>query len=591
MSEVKFYAQPHKYYYNDKELISVSHLVKKFEPKEDWKKIATKYANKHGESAQYWLDKWEDKSIQSKNAGTLLHEVRENNLINTENPEFFGVVCNVLPCSTLKGVKYSIPINNLPINTVFPELIISDIEAGVSGQSDKVITTESHIHILDYKGLELNTEIPTIDGFKLIKDIKVGDIIFDGEGNTTKIKHVSDIHYNPCYKLIFDTNEEIVCDHEHKWVITKRLAKNKYKDLELNTDTLYNNYLSGQSLAIKISAINIEKDVKLPIDPYVLGVWLGDGNSHFGRVTNINPNLWKEIENRGYNLGKNISTNSGKAEDRTIFGLEKELNKLNLIKNKHIPDLYLRASYSQRLDLLRGFMDTDGSWNKKRNLCVMTTTRLWQAKGLAELVNSLGYKASIVKAKTSGFGKENIDCFHVNFKTKENPFLTRNLDYIYKDTELSKFRYIKSIEKIDTVPTKCLSVDSENHTYLATRNYIKTHNTDEEIKFKGYSSQWKAAKKYLPPLGHLDVCNGNEYALKMSMYMYMVWKQNKHLKPGKLVIEQIKLKRDEEGIPILEDGLPVSLGEKQIELPYLKNEVIAILAHLKEQNNLPPDDL
>ena len=61
---------------------------------------------------------------------------------------------------------------------------------------------------------------------------------------------------------------------------------------------------------------------------------------------------------------------------RTILNIRGELNNLNLLKNKHIPDMYLRASHEQRLDLLRGFMDTDGYFNKTRKRFVMATTQL-----------------------------------------------------------------------------------------------------------------------------------------------------------------------------------------------------------------------
>lgn len=113
---------------------------------------------------------------------------------------------------------------------------------------------------------------------------------------------------------------------------------------------------------------------------------------------------------------------------------------------------------------------------------------------------------------------------------------------------------------------------------------IWDYKTDAEIKFKGYSSKWQDARKLLAPLGHLDDCNGNIYSIKMSMYMYMLWKANKgKFKPGKIVIEHVHLKRDPEddNIPVLEDGKPVILKVEQIELPYRKKEVMAMLKTIK----------
>ena len=254
---VIFLDEGHKYFVGSRELISVSALTKQFEAKKDWDVIAKKYAKKNGGTAQEWRDKWKEKAKISTEIGTLFHNIREEQLLQQENNEFFGVKCETLKCNYEDGIKYSISIANLPTNTVFPELMIYDLDYGVCGQSDKVITTDTHIHIMDYK-------------------------------------------------------------------------------------------------------------------------------------------------------------------------------------------------------------------------------------------------------------------------------------------------------------------------------------TDKDIAFKAFSSEWVKPEKLLAPLQHLDNCNGNIYSLKMSMYMYFLWKQNKHLKPGKLIIEHITLKRDEDGIPILENGQPVVLKEELIELPYRKTEVIDMLKHYKQ---------
>src|SRR6185369_2504195 len=97
--------------------------------------------------------------------------------------------------------------------------------------------------------------------------------------------------------------------------------------------------------------------------------------------------------------------------------------------------------------------------------------------------------------------------------------------------------------------------------------------TDKEISFKGFSNEWVKPEKFKKPIDHLEVCNGNEYALKMSLYMYMLWKANKgRFQPGEIVIEHINLKRDpnNDNFPVLENNLPVVLSVEEIRLPYLK---------------------
>lgn len=115
--------------------------------------------------------------------------------------------------------------------------------------------------------------------------------------------------------------------------------------------------------------------------------------------------------------------------------------------------------------------------------------------------------------------------------------------------------------------------------------HIWDYKTDDRIEFKGYSTQWQKPKRFKTPLDHLEECNGTTYAIKMSLYMYLLWKANKgRFKPGEIVIEHIKLQRDpnKDNIPILDkDNKPIVLGSSQIVLPYLKDEVIAMLKTLK----------
>jgi ATP-dependent exoDNAse (exonuclease V) beta subunit len=119
--------------------------------------------------------------------------------------------------------------------------------------------------------------------------------------------------------------------------------------------------------------------------------------------------------------------------------------------------------------------------------------------------------------------------------------------------------------------------------------HIWDYKTDEEIKFKGYYNQWQPPKRLLPPLDHLDECNGNLYSIKMSLYMYLLWKANKgRFLPGDIIIEHVSLERDPENdnIPVIgEDGRPVVLDIQRIELPYRKKEVIAMLSTLKPRND------
>lgn len=508
---------------------------------------------------------WKATSLIATDKGTKFHLDKENEVHSNGGGEFDGVFHKVVTeAHDLSSLAGDSPV-------IIPELRMYNRRYKVAGSADMIkIFPDKKVNIDDWKGFSLDTPIATKTGWKNIGDILVGDEIFDGNGKITKVKNVSQVHYNPCYKIIFDTKDELVCDHEHKWVITLPKQQSFYEK-EMTTEDVYKHF-TEVSKNMKINCVSLElPDVELPLDPYVLGVWLGDGNRCYPTISNMNQKIWKEIEHRGYKIGEDISKGgSGKAETKTVYGISKILRDLDLVKNKHIPDIYMRSSHKQRLDLLRGFMDADGYFHRSRKRCVMDTTRTWQVQALTELTSSLGFKPVTFPFKGRGFGKDNIQMYSVCFSPVENPFLCRNEDYNEVmgtvNKERSKYRYIKSIERVATVPTKCLEVESETHTYLAGKNLIKTHNTNKEIKMVNKFQKMKF------PLEHLDDCNHVHYCLQVSLYAYML--EQFGYKPNNLKFTHVVLDPDDE---------TVILEQVEYHSSYLKKEVISMLNYY-EQN-------
>jgi hypothetical protein len=112
--------------------------------------------------------------------------------------------------------------------------------------------------------------------------------------------------------------------------------------------------------------------------------------------------------------------------------------------------------------------------------------------------------------------------------------------------------------------------------------HVHDYKTDEEIKRKGFSTKWTPPETLLPPVNHLQNCNFNLYSIKMSMYMYLLWVDNKHLKIGDLILDHLQLERDDDGIPVLYDGKPKIIKTTQIKVPYLRKEVKDILNWYKQ---------
>lgn len=203
-------------------------------------------------------------------------------------------------------------------------------------------------------------------------------------------------------------------------------------------------------------------------------------------------------------------------------------------------------------------------WAKKRDASASVGT-LYHSIREEELINStsLVFYDTVCKMKT---------CSHVNGDKLSIPINDLENNTVYPELMIYDFEHM-----ICGQSDKVIVTDNKIH--------IWDYKTDEEIKFKGYSNQWQSPKSLLPPLEHLDECNGNLYSIKMSLYMYLLWKANKgRFKPGDIVIEHISLKRDPENdnIPMVdENGQPIVLKIEQIKLPYRKKEVIAMLETLK----------
>jgi len=354
-----------------------------------------------------------------------------------------------------------------------PEATLSCVRKGMAGRTDLIVLTgEKTCRVGDFKGLAVDTPIPTPKGFTTMGALSVGDEVYTRSGKTCKVVNKSEVHHKKCYRVQFKNGTSVIADHDHRWLVIEGKGLNKSEMVEQVLETTQ---LTG-GMRIKKSAAIAGEYKDLPIDPYLLGVWLGDGNRCDATLTFPDQNIWDEIVSRGYKISEKYD-----ALTRRVYDMRGKLVELNLLKNKHIPDIYMSASYDQRLDLLRGLFDSDGYWNKKRKRAVMTTTQEWQRDATVSLASSLGIKVSVHPFIASGFGLKK-RAWNIDFAPSFNPFLIRNQNIELRDnTKKSDLYYIDSIEEVSTVPTQCIEVDSEDHTYLFGYHYIPTHNTNNDL--------------------------------------------------------------------------------------------------------------
>ena len=509
--ELQFDAQKHSYEVRGKPLTSVSKTISKYVEKVDFDKIAGFIAKKRGITKAEVLAEWEAKKIASCNQGTLVHTFGENYYTGKQPTNGFEEAI----------VKFW---DNIPdyIEPFLFELQMFSETLRIAGTSDIILFNNKtgKFIIADYKGLPLDTPILTDKGWVNMGDLTIRHKVFDKDGKICNIKNISNIHNKKCLKIKFDNNEEIISDFEHRWLIHKGNNKKgnvmTSQEIKDYLDSFSKPISSFQTLRIlNNEAIDIP-NIELPIDPYVFGVWLGDGHKVDGKITQMNKKVWKEIEHRGYILGPDLSQgNSGLAQTRTVYGLQKELRKLNLLKNKHLPSIFILSSKEQKIDILRGLMDSDGYYNKHRKRFVLSTTKKNQVEFCTELLASLGIKSTIIPCNK--YCKEKIiKGFDVCFSTDLfNPFLCRNENIKIKTNKQNTYRRIVSVEEVEQVLTKCIEVDSVSHTFLCTKRLIPTHNTNEDL-FKNYKG-----KTLLAPFEDLLDSPYNKYQLQLSMYQLL----------------------------------------------------------------------
>lgn len=532
------------------------------------------------ETQQGILDEWDNENRKSCERGTKIHEEIEHSFYN--NPQDislqkFGI-----------GGKFECKKDYSELDLeygVYPEyLIYRESDDGilrVAGQVDLIVKSGNEITIIDHKGLPLDTEIPTEAGWTTMENLKVGDKVFDKDGKLCTVVIKSEVHHNPCYTINFSKDFSITADCDHRWLVYFSTHPNtKYhgnpREEIMTTKELYE-YLKtynpkNQFQVPKIQLNNIlsteEKD--LPIDPYILGLWLGDGTASCGQITQeLNSKAWDIIRSKGYELSENQEKREGvHAERRTVYGLMPLLKQNNLLNNKHIPEIYQRGSVEQRIALIRGLMDADGFYSKSNGRFVMSTTHKWQSDGLIKLLSSLGIKASENTLVRSNGYKENTIYYDIKFDTKLfNPFLCRNRSIIGKDTK-NQYWSIKSIFPTETIPTQCIMVDSPSHTYLCTKHMLVTHNTNKEIKTKGtYNKATKGTYNMKYPLNNLPDINFYHYTMQLSTYAWMLQKIN----PNFIIKDLILNHYDHNGNNTL------------YHCEYLKNEVEKMLYFYKKQ--------
>lgn len=328
------------------------------------------------------------------------------------------------------------------------------------------------------KAQPLTSKVLTPSGWSTMGELNIGDEIIGGDGLVSRVIHLHPIYDMDVYKVETRDGKSALCNIEHLWNV--EIASNQPRTQVKSLGDILKNWKT-QRIDGRSGKHFIEYRYRIPatkpidfrgkeylIDPYTLGAWLGDGHSAGGRFTTDDPEI---LDYFPYKTEKQ-SAKYG----YVIRGIYPKLKEYGLLNNKHIPEEYLFGSIDQRLSLLRGLMDTDGTIgrNQRGRIAYFCNTNKSLIDSTAGLIRSLGGVANIIVNYTTCNNKRFLS-WKVSCKLPKalNPFRLKRKSELWVGND-RLYSYIVDIRKHGTVLGRCISV--ERDTYI-TDDYLLTHNS------------------------------------------------------------------------------------------------------------------
>lgn len=354
------------------------------------------------------------------------------------------------------------------------------------------------------KGQPYGSKILTPKGWINIENLRVGDEVFSGEGKIQKTIGVYPKQEINTYRFYYSDGASCVFDEDHLHICRTNNDRQRGKKWRvLSTKELlqiplkYGNDNKSRNFDIPIvSPVQFpKKDLK--ISPYVIGALLGDG-SFLGNI-NFSTSDKEVLFKMKNELPDGISLEHKSRYDYKIMTgpsgnrhhiFRQEIIELGLHKKlsyqKHIPEKYLLSSIEDRIELLRGLMDTDG-YISECGTCQFYTTSEALKNNVKFLIQSLGgIPTESTKLPTFNYLGEKKSgrlCHVLTFSLKTfNPFYLKRKADKWISNPRDNGRWIDQIEFEKVQKTICIAVDSSDKSYV-TENCIITHNTPMQLVF------------------------------------------------------------------------------------------------------------
>ena len=394
--------------------------------------------------------------------------------------------------------------------------------------------------------LALSTKVPIVGGWSTVGDLNVGDMVYGSDGQPTPVLGKTRVFTDrKCYRVEFDDGTTVTADAGHGWTVERRRPHGDGFDVATLTTEEIGAYLSGgKNRSIRIPVIPRHGGQKAPstISPYMLGYWLGDGDrngstfainwAHKDEIAAIfkgELEWWDALRvdhakknegriyvrrhrnmcPRGHSYAEGdpnratsssghpmcLKCNKGKREgmkDVKLLSFRERLRELNVLGNKHIPDAYMRASYEDRLALLQGLVDSDGTVSEK-GMVRFSNTNARVLMSFIELAESLGQKCFV----QIGDNGSRVVTFvpQPGFPAAR---LARHVARLPRERrQLSAYRRVVAVKAVPSAPVQCIQIGTKDHLFQV-ESGVLTHNTANTIRMVRAFCQKKGhlARKY-----------------------------------------------------------------------------------------------
>jgi replicative DNA helicase len=393
------------------------------------------------------------------------------------------------------------------------------------------------------KALAVDTPLPTPTGWTTMGEVAVGDLLVGADGRPTTVTAATEVmHGRPCYEVEFSDGTVIAADAQHQWLTETRASRTSawaaargynraraqriLPQVKTTEEILATLRCNGAERRLNHAVANTRPldlpERELPLPPYALGAWLGDGHTASARITTADPEIIVYLEADGLRAvpGRGLlyylhlpegppivspplppptcpdcgEPSSGLRQCQecrhhhgTVQGI---LRSLGILGNKHVPAVYLRASEAQRRSLLAGLLDTDGTVTNSGAVQFSVTSRRL-AEDVRELIVSLGYRCSLSRKRVEGRTEASSTAYTITFSTTDEVFRLERKRLVHKERRgpgRTGRRYLTAVRPVASVPVRCVEVDSSDHLYLASRSMVPTHNSTLGLDFARHAA-------------------------------------------------------------------------------------------------------